>query len=276
MPKIKLLISVLIVNFNSSDFVGLSLFSLKYLTKNPFQVFILDNGSKKSDFSKLQTIVSAYKNVFLERRETKERGSMAHGKGLDYLVKKVNTPFFCILDADCVWLKKNWDEILIGKLNKKVKVIGTQAPKPKFQDFPVVFAAIFETRTYLKLDISFTPHGQVSIKNDTSSILRKKYNESFFKGEILYLKNTREFKHGPYRNVICAEFYDNPRGVGGIFASHFGRGSTLGVDKYLKRCGFFSKIPFLPSVMSVIKGMQEQHEWIKISEEIIKKQIKKK
>ena len=41
----KSMISVLIVNYNSSDFLELNLYALARLTKNKYQVFILDNNS---------------------------------------------------------------------------------------------------------------------------------------------------------------------------------------------------------------------------------------
>ena len=37
------IISVLIVNYNSADFIENSLYALSRLTKNPFKVFIIDN-----------------------------------------------------------------------------------------------------------------------------------------------------------------------------------------------------------------------------------------
>ena len=106
-------ITILIACFNDQKFIDISLYALSKLTKNPYQVYILDNGSELKNYKDLKKICSKYKNVFLERRETDLRGSMAHGTAFNYLVKKVNTPYFSILDADAIWLKKNWDEILI-------------------------------------------------------------------------------------------------------------------------------------------------------------------
>ena len=82
-------LSVLIVNYNSADFVEVSLHALKKLTKNPYQVFIRDNNSNKRDYLKLKRIVRSYKKVFLERHITKLKGSLAHSTALNDLVKKV-------------------------------------------------------------------------------------------------------------------------------------------------------------------------------------------
>ena len=104
-------LTILIINFNTSDFIESSLYALKKLTKNPYDVFILDNGSIRDDYNRLRKIVKDYKNVYLERSDTHLRGSIAHGTGLNILVKKVKTQYFTILDADATWLIKNCDEI---------------------------------------------------------------------------------------------------------------------------------------------------------------------
>jgi len=200
------LISILIVNYNTSVFIEECLCSLEKLTKNSYQIFILDNGSKISDFNKLKTICSRYPNCIVDRNETDLRGSMAHGTALNILVKKVNTPYFSIIDADAIWLRKNWDEILLSQLNEKVKVIGTQAPVvgPKYQDFPLVFAILFETESFQKLNINCLPkdpiHGQ-----DVCFELKEKYLLGGFLGKVIKSKITRTYKQGPFKDVLCSE-----------------------------------------------------------------------
>ncbi|HIH31569.1 TPA: glycosyltransferase family 2 protein [Candidatus Woesearchaeota archaeon] len=272
----KPVITILIVNFNSADFINVSLYSLQHLTKNNYKVFILDNNSKLKDFNKLKKICSDYKNVFLERNITPLEGSLAHGTALNYLVKKVDTPYFSILDADAVWLKKNWDAILIGKITEKVKVIGSQAPKPKPQDFPLMFAILFETKTFKKLSVDFRPK-RIESKQDTGYDLRKKFLKKKFKGEIIVLKNTREYKKGPFKDLIVAEYYLK-EDCKNLFASHFGRGSTMGVIKYTggKGVSIIYKIPFLSKPLRYLKGTIEKKKWIKICMDIIKKETHKK
>jgi glycosyltransferase involved in cell wall biosynthesis len=264
-------ISILIVNFNSSGFVGLSLYALSKLTKNLYQVFIIDNGSSQGDYKNLLKISKDYKNVFVERREKEfDMASMEHGTALNYLAKKVNTPYFSILDADATWLIKNWDEILIKRINDKVKLIGTQAPAGKSQDFPLMFAILFETETFRKMNIDFRPK-DLSKGQDTGFEMREKYLKAGFIGENIEMKNTREYKDGPFNNLICGEYY--LEGIDHIFASHFGRGSTLGSSKY--RRGWKKIIynfPVLGNFILDYKGKKEKKEWINICKKIIDKQ----
>jgi len=263
-------VSILIVNFNSADFVELSLYALAKLTQNDYKVYILDNGSDKRDYKKLLNVCQRYSQVYLERWETNLRGSLAHGTAINYLVQKVDTPYFSILDADATWLIKNWDEMLIHKLNDKVKVIGTQAPLPKPQDFPLMFAILFETKTFKKLNIDFRPKRN-TLTEDTGFELKKKYITSGYAGRVITMKNTRTFHRGPFKEIIVAEYYLNKKT--NIFASHFGRGSTIGANKYINtKQKVIYKIPIVGKILLNNRGRKEKRKWIKICREVINEQ----
>ena len=260
-------ITVLIVNYNSSDFVELNLYALKFLTKSSFEVFIADNGSKKKDYKNLKKIVKLYDNVYLERINTELRGSLAHGTALNHLTKKIKTPYFSILDADATWLKKDWDEILINKMTDNVPVVGTQSPEPKPQDFPLMFAILFRTKEFKELNIDFRPR-DILEKQDTGWELRERYLARGLKGRNLKYLNTRSYKEGPLSKVICAEYY--LEGEKNVFASHFGRGSTLGAGKYKKvGGGLLSKIPGIKSIIAKKIAEKEKESWINTCEKIV-------
>ena len=263
-------LTILIVNYNSSEFVELSLCALKELTKNPYEVFILDNGSRISDCRNLERTCSRYDNVFLERKKTNLKGSLAHGSALNYLVEKVRTPYFSVLDADATWLIKGWDEILISKINDKVKVIGTQAAGNKPKDFPLMYAILFETEAFRKLNIDFRPK-DITKYRDTGYEIREKYLAAGFEGETIDIELTRVFQNGPFKDIICAEFY--LVGYEHIFASHFGRGSTSGAHKYRKGCGISYKLPIIGRYLRVCRGRREKNKWIRICKDIVDKQL---
>lgn len=262
-------ITVLIVNYNSSDFVSVSLHALEKLTKNSYQVFILDNNSQLRDYHQLQKTCASYQNVVLEKSETTLRGSEAHGAALNYLVGKVNTPYFCILDADATWLIKNWDEILIKELDGTTKIIGTQAPPPKDQTFPLMFAALFDTEAFLQLGVDFRPI-DIKTHQDTGYEMKQKYLQAGYSGKIIDVKNTRTYKKGPYRDIISAEYYLNGN-CEHIFASHYGRGSTNGENKYRTGTNFLYSLPIIGKHFRLKKGKREKEKWINISLKIIEK-----
>lgn len=262
-------ISILIVNFNSTDFVECSLLVLKSITKNTYKVFITDNGSKKSEYQKLLKITKNHPNVSVFRNETNLIGSIAHGTALNELIQKVDTPYFSILDADATWLKKNWDDILIQKMSNTVKVIGTQAPPPKQQDFPLMFAILFETETFKKLNIDFRPKN-LNIHQDTGWELREKYHQAGYGGLNIDFKNTRTYKTGPFADIqAVGEFYLDGH-YSEIFASHFGRGSNpLGKQTFLSKNRLLRCL-ILP--INYLLWLRNRRRWITICQRLVSKQ----
>ncbi|OIO44709.1 hypothetical protein COX24_04125 [bacterium (Candidatus Gribaldobacteria) CG23_combo_of_CG06-09_8_20_14_all_37_87_8] len=262
-------ITICIAHFNDTEFILTSLLALKHLTKNPYQVLIKDNGSKRKNLFKLANGIRKYDNVFLSQQPEgfNLRGSEAHGTALNQLVSKVTTPYFVILDADCLFLRKNWDEILIAKINDKVKAIGTKAPLSKPQDFPLMFAILLETTAFKQLNIDFRPK-DVSKKQDTGFEIREKYLSAGFAGINIPFKNTRDFKQGPFKNILGVDEYYLESELQ-IFASHFGRGATLGAAKYAKGTNFIFRLPLIGKFFRIERGKREIKLWLKICEKII-------
>ncbi|MFA7301085.1 MAG: glycosyltransferase family A protein [Candidatus Shapirobacteria bacterium] len=266
-------ISIFIVNFNTSDFIELSLYALSKLTVNSYKVKIIDNGSKPSDYQKLQQICSRYNNIEIIKNNTTLRGSIAHGTALNELCQQIDTPYFSILDADALWLKKDWDKILINQLNENIKVIGTQAPlgSIKPEDFPLMFAIIFETKTFNKLNIDFRPQN-IALGQDTGFDIREKYQKAKIGGKIIEMKHTENYKSGPLNKVICAEYYLDKNYLQ-IFASHFGRGSSTLPVKYMsKNRNSLYNIPVVSTLLAKYKMLNEKNKWINLCYQIINQQ----
>ncbi len=270
------LLTICIVNYNSSEFVLNTLYCLKNLTKYKYKVIIRDNNSRLKDYLNLKEKSSKYSNVELYRAKNFNyiRGK-AHGIGLNDLITKVDTKYGVILDADCTFLHKNWDEILINEINKEYPIIGTQKISTderygKF-NFPLIYAILFKNKIMQKLNIDFTPKGQPgNLENfkDTGHELEEKLIVHGYKGKLITMKNTRFYKEGPFHKIICAEYYLD--GYHEVFASHFGRGSSLGWAKYFK--GWKKKlcsIPIIGAYIIKLKGRREKKNWIKICKKIV-------
>lgn len=262
-------LTVLIINYNTSKFIDIVLYALKRLTKNQFEVFICDNGSTDNDIINLCHCAEQYENVSLIFRKQTSEGSIGHGEAMDLLAEKVSTPYFVTLDSDCVFLQMGWDTILINNLGDHCKCIGTP-PVPnllKAIDFPNMFAVLYETETYRKLSSpSFSPDPmrilsndeQNNLSRDTGWEVRKKFLENGYMGICLEVKNTRNYKNGPFNDIICAEYYlpESKK----IFACHFGRGATLGMNKYKDVA--FGRIPLIRDYYMWKIGIDEQKKWI--------------
>ena len=264
-------LSILIVNYNTSDFISLILKAITHLNYYPTTVLIADNNSVKSDFKKLKSFEKQYSTLTIFRLNHNLKGSLAHGHALNFLCSKIKTPYFAILDSDATFLFKNWDKILINQLNEKIKIIGTEPSGEKPKDFPLMYAILLETKAFKNLNINFKPKN-IQAQQDTGWELREKYLTAGYKGKIIKTKYTRHYKNGPFKQVICAEYY--LEGHQSIFASHFGRGATLGAQKYRKGLlQYFYKLPIIGTFFLKRKGINEKKKWIDTCKKIIDVQI---
>jgi len=255
------LLTVVMVNYNTADFIKVSLYSLYELTKNPFKIIICDNGSRLRDKLKLKKFAREYENTTIFFRKQTKSGSMGHGEALNILVGMIDTKYGVILDADAVFLKKNWDQHLIDRLDDQVKIVGTPPVKNilKNDSFPLMYAVLFDAIVFKRLNIDMRPRDPRK-GQDTGWEMKDKYEKNGFAGSTLIARNTREYKKGPFKDVICAEYYYEEKGD--VFVSHFGRGSAAGAGKYKM------KIP----MFKLMAGMLEKGKWLNICKTIVKGQ----
>jgi glycosyltransferase involved in cell wall biosynthesis len=268
------LITIVTVNYKTSDFIKLMLYAFKNLTKNKYKVIICDNYSSDKEIVKLSKIIHKYNNIEVVLRKQTSFGSIGHAEALDLLISKVKTPYFVTMDSDALFLKKNWDDGLILKINDKVKLIGTTLPpvreSKKPIDFPLAFAVLYETKVFKDLDISFIPADvQNSPEQDTGWELRDKYLSHNYIGKIFKGKNTKFSLDTPFKKLYCAVYYLDDY----LIASHFGRGSSGGSAKYNTKWWF--KIPFISKFIRKYIGLKEKKEWINICYSMIDKEALK-
>lgn len=269
-------LTILTVNYNTSDFIECMLHCLHKITHNPFKVHIVDNFYSNEETLKLRRICSNYDNVETFYLKQSQFGSVGHGEALDFLTKKIDTPYFAILDADATFLVKNWDKLLISKIDRKCKIIGTQAPTEdawKPIDFPLMFAALFETETFKKLNVQFKPivHDKIVQGKDTGYQLRQKYLAAKIDAKLLYHVYTLNKKGSPFYGIACAEYY--LPGYDYIIASHFWRGATLSMSENIS---LDNRLYFLIRRMPVIGGRAinftrklQKKRWLKVCKRIV-------
>ena len=264
-------ISVLIANYNTSQFLSISLKALHQLTINPFQILIADNGSSLYERRKLKNLVSNFYNVSVFYRQQTAHGSMGHGEALDFLLRKIDTPYTVILDADATFLLKGWDQLLIEQLSGSTKIIGTP-PVPntkKPMDFPLMYAMLTETNILRELNVSFQPYS-TDINKDTGWELRNKFRSGGYGSEQFHVINTRTNKKGPFSRVICAEYFYPDEAT--LIASHFGRGSFQGGEKYFASIPGLKRLPLIRLLYSRLRYKWESEQWIHICHKIIDSQ----
>lgn len=266
-------ITVLLVNYNTSEFVGLLLYSLYNLTQNYYQVIICDNGSNDMELIKLSHIVRKYKDVNVFFRLQSQHGSIGHSEALDILIEKVNTKYTVILDSDCVLLMKGWDQYMINQMDEHIKIVGSSeidgVKVDRFgSDFVLPFISMFETKIFKDLKISCMPK---NLKNgeDTCWEWSKKYKENNYKCSKFIGKSTRNNFNTEFSNIVGIEIYYTLENK--LIGSHFGRGSSNGYAKYKE--WYFRLIPFLSKYLNNLYGQQQKNKWILKSIDIIKRSL---
>lgn len=262
--KIDKLITILCVNYNTSDFIEVMLEAFVKLTASPYKVIIADNGSNKKHLMRLARVAQQHKNLHIIFRKQSLPGSIGHGEAMDLMVDLVDTPYFVTMDADATFLTKNWDLKLLGKLDGNVRAIGTQAPGQKPKDFPLMFAVLYETEAFNNAGAKFLPIITEEKLLDTGWEIREKFHSAGYRGEILKFKNTRNYSHGPYARIKAGEFYMD--GDSNIFASHFGRGSSGGLAKIKN---LWRHIPVIGAILARVIAFRERHTWLQISKRLI-------
>ncbi len=266
----KPLLSILITNYNTLDFVRLSLFAIEKLTSNPYVILINDNGSRASEITALKKVASENSSIKLFLRRTELTGSPAHAKALDLMVENVQTPYTVILDSDCTFLMQGWDQYMINCINDNVKIVGSPLAQgrscKKPDDFPFQFAVLFETETYKKLNISCMPRN-IEKGEDTCWQWKPKFLEAGYSANALITKNTRDFKGITFGDLIGIENYYTCNDD--LIASHFGRGSSGGAAKFLK----WLKIPVFSRYIKKYYGSFEKKKWLDRCHKIIAEQL---
>lgn len=172
-----------------------------------------------------------------------------------------------ILDADAIFLKNKWDDILIDQLDDKTKIIGCPPVKIpiKPSDFPLVYATLFDTKIFKSLKLDMQPKNP-EIGQDTGWVMSEKFLKNGYKCKVLEARSTRNYKEGPFRDIICAEYY--LEGYDDVFACHFGRGATLGIAKY-KEWNMLLRLPGINYITRRMQGYKGKREWLAICKEIV-------
>jgi len=268
MKKNPPMFTVVTVNWNTADFLEVMLEAFTKLSTHEFLFYVMDNGSCKKDMDKLVSISKKYPQFSVRYRQQNKTGSINHAEALDLLIPEVHTPYTVVMDADCTFLMKGWDEYCISQLDESVKIIGTElgAVKEveKKNNFVFPFAAFFETKTHRDLNTSSMP-GDRSRGQDTCWQWKRDHGAAGYEHKIFSVRNTRTYKGGPFKDIISAEYYTQE---GTLIANHFSRGSTLGASKYASKI----PIPYIRTFIGKQIGAREKKTWIETCRNIINNQ----
>lgn len=107
------MISYVVVNYNSYDFLFILLKSIKKFSSISYEVIVIDNSFEKKTLD--------FANVFFYFQNF----NIGHGEGLNLGIKEANGEYVLLLDVDCHFLCHDFDKMLISKKEDIITVPGT-------------------------------------------------------------------------------------------------------------------------------------------------------
>lgn len=106
--------SIIVPHYNTPDQLEICIKLIRYYTPQPYELIVVDNGSKESDFG----FLNAYPDIILIRRVQDKIGMEAHGEALDVGIEKAKGFYIVTLHSDSFVIHKDWLAFLIGGLEK--------------------------------------------------------------------------------------------------------------------------------------------------------------
>lgn len=146
---------------NSEEYFPFFLNSLESLSSGNHTLnFLLGINDSSVDQKIFDNIKSEY-DIRIFNCVTSSVGSVGHGECLDFLLSKVESEVGLMCDVDTVVLKKNWDDMLVQRLNSDEKnaMIGTEYDRTnkKLMNFPNAVFSMFKVKPFLDLGVTFNP-----------------------------------------------------------------------------------------------------------------------
>ena len=255
-------LSIIITNYNTFHFVEFLLNRIAKLTKSNLQVYVHDNGSKKKEIGLLQNLCLKYHklNIKIILDVNNSETSFAHAKALDDTIKLIDTKYCCVFDSDCVPIAKNWDELMINKLEEGYSIVGSpfynspNAQTVKYTDFPAPFIVMFNVEDY-RLSVTSAKAENTSTR-DTSMKWRNDFIKNKLKFKVFDQYHTRDRYIKNFDSVECVCYFFNSI----LIASHLGRGSSKRKHTYFKR-NFFYRLPLISDILRLFLFKIDFQRW---------------
>jgi len=118
-------VTIAIPHFQTLDLIRLCLRSIRKLTSPPYEVIVIDNGSKDASLDYLRSVT--WIQLIERHEESMKSESWAHGSALDIGLKHTETEFFLSVHSDVVIQDAEWLHKLIDpfKQNPRIACAGS-------------------------------------------------------------------------------------------------------------------------------------------------------
>lgn len=151
---------------NSERYLEFLLLTIKKTVEDTssFRIILGLNGADE-DLVKKIAQESGFDFLIVSASNDAGYGSLSHGLCLNSIFSHVSAKYTLCVDCDVAFIKRDWDKLLLSKLDETTAIIGAEYDGFKYKKFPNVICALFDTAVAKKLEISFVPEGVISITN---------------------------------------------------------------------------------------------------------------
>jgi GT2 family glycosyltransferase len=139
------LVSIGIVHYQTCQLVKLCLRAIRKLTHIPYEVIVVDNGSRDESLEYLRRLAWIR---LIERGKTETSAPLAHAEGLDIAWKNSQGEYFLSLHTDSIPACDGWLEQLLNPMtqDKSIAVVGSS--KEEIGRFRNILKNLTDHRTY--------------------------------------------------------------------------------------------------------------------------------
>ena len=113
-------ITIAIPHFQTLELIKLCLRSIRKYTPQPYNVIVIDNGSRDESLEYLRSV--KWIKLIQRDRGLAKTGSWAHGSALDIGLKNTDTEFFLALHSDVIIKNSSWLNKLISPFKNKERL----------------------------------------------------------------------------------------------------------------------------------------------------------
>ena len=113
-------VTIVIPHYQTGNLIKICLRSIRKYTLQPYEVMVIDNGSKDES---LEYLCSLKWITLIQRNgESVKMGSWAHGSALDMGLKNTRTEFFLALHSDVIIKDGSWCNKLTTPFRKNPRL----------------------------------------------------------------------------------------------------------------------------------------------------------
>jgi len=120
--------TIAIINYKTLDFTRLCLRTIRKFTRSPYEVIVVDNGSRDASLEYLKSL-SWIRLIERPAQADNLGGAHAHAAALDLALENCNTEFFVSLHSDAFIRRDHWLGELIGHFHDDPRSAGVGSGK---------------------------------------------------------------------------------------------------------------------------------------------------